>query len=50
MIDDEGPLPTDARATLAAIRARRVASEPGLIHHGAALLGGRAREVRRPIA
>jgi tetratricopeptide (TPR) repeat protein len=51
MIDDEGPLPANARATLAAILAARgatsaaralaarVASEPDLIHHGAYGLG-----------
>jgi DNA-binding winged helix-turn-helix (wHTH) protein len=47
MIDEDGPLPGNARATLAALRAtrgarvearalaERVASEPDLIHHGA---------------
>ncbi|MGH2436246.1 MAG: tetratricopeptide repeat protein, partial [bacterium] len=47
MIDEEGPLPGNARATLAAFRAargatsearalaQRVATEPDLIHHGA---------------
>lgn len=51
MINDEGPLPGNARATLAAFRAargatsearalaKRVASEPDLIHHGAYGLG-----------
>jgi TolB-like protein/DNA-binding winged helix-turn-helix (wHTH) protein len=51
MINDEGPLASNARATLAAIRAARgatssaraladrVASEPDLIHHGAYGLG-----------
>jgi TolB-like protein/DNA-binding winged helix-turn-helix (wHTH) protein len=51
MIDDEGPLPGNARATLAAFRAaggatsearalaQRVAAEPDLIHHGAYGLG-----------
>ena len=51
MIDEEGPLPGNARATLAALwaarwatsearaLAERVASEPDLIHHGAYGLG-----------
>ena len=60
MIDDEGPLPGNARATLAAIRAargatsearalaERVASEPDLIHHGAYGLGTVYAQLRDP--
>ena len=60
MIDDEGPLPGNARATLAAIRAargtssearalaERVASEPELIHHGAYGLGTAYAQLRDP--
>jgi len=60
MIDDEGPLPGNARATLAAIRAARgassearslaegVASERELIHHGAYGLGTVYAQLRDP--
>jgi TolB-like protein/DNA-binding winged helix-turn-helix (wHTH) protein/Tfp pilus assembly protein PilF len=60
MIDDEGPLPGNARATLAAIRAargassearalaERVASERALIHHGAYGLGTAYAQLRNP--
>ncbi len=60
MIDDEGPLPGNARATLAAIRAargassearalaERVASERELIHHGAYGLGTAYAQLRDP--
>ena len=62
MIDEEGPLPGNARATLAAIRAARgassdaralaarVASEPDLIHHGAYGLGTAYAQLRDPTA
>ena len=60
MIDDEGPLPGNARATLAALRAargatsdaralaQRVAAEPDLIHHGAYGLGTAYAQLREP--
>ena len=60
MSDDEGPLPGNARATLAAFRAargasaearalaERVASEAGLIHHGAYGLGTAYTQLREP--
>jgi len=60
MIDDEGPLPGNARATLAAFRAargarsearahaQRVATEPDLIHHGAYGLGTAYAQLRDP--
>lgn len=60
MIDDEGPLPGNARATLAAFRAargatsearalaQRVAIEPDLIHHGAYGLGATYAQLRDP--
>ena len=60
MIGDEGPLPGNARATLAAIRAARgatsearalagrVASEPELIHHGAYGLGAAYAQLGEP--
>ena len=62
MIDDEGPLPGNARATLAAIRAargatsearalaERVASEPALNHHAAYGLGATHAQLRDPTA
>ena len=62
MIDDAGPLPGNARASLAAIRAaqgagsearalaERVASEPELIHHGAYGLGAAYAQLRDPVA
>jgi TolB-like protein/Tfp pilus assembly protein PilF len=58
MIEDDGPLPGNARATLAAFRAargassearalaERVASEPDLIHHGAYGLGTAYAQLR----
>jgi TolB-like protein/DNA-binding winged helix-turn-helix (wHTH) protein len=58
MINDEGPLPGNARATLTAIRAargatsearalaQRVATEPDLIHHGAYGLGTAYAQLR----
>jgi len=60
MIEDEGPLPGNARATLAAFRAargatsearalaQRVAREPDLIHHGAYGLGTAYAQLRDP--
>jgi TolB-like protein/DNA-binding winged helix-turn-helix (wHTH) protein len=60
MVDDDGPLPGNARATLAAIRAaqgatsearalaERVASERDLIHHGAYGLGTAYAQLRDP--
>lgn len=60
MIDDEGPLPGNARATLAAIRAirgdtsearalaERVASERELNHHAAYGLGTAYAQLRDP--
>jgi TolB-like protein/DNA-binding winged helix-turn-helix (wHTH) protein/tetratricopeptide (TPR) repeat protein len=62
MIDDAGPLPGNARASLAAFRAAqgahsearalaaRVASEPELIHHGAYGLGATYAQLRDPAA
>ena len=62
MIDDAGPLPGNARASLAAIRAaqgaasearalaERVASEPELIHHGAYGLGAAYAQLSDPVA
>jgi TolB-like protein/DNA-binding winged helix-turn-helix (wHTH) protein/Tfp pilus assembly protein PilF len=60
MIDDEGPLPGNARATLAAIHASRgahaearalaarVATEPDLLHHAAYGLGAAYAQLRDP--
>ena len=60
MIRDTGPLPANARATLAAIRAaggatsearalaERVASEPDLLHHAAYGLGTAYAQLREP--
>jgi TolB-like protein/DNA-binding winged helix-turn-helix (wHTH) protein len=60
LIDDQGPLPGNARATLAALRAKRgartealalaerVASEPDLIHHGAYGLGTAYAQLHDP--
>jgi TolB-like protein/DNA-binding winged helix-turn-helix (wHTH) protein/Tfp pilus assembly protein PilF len=60
MMEDEGPLPGNARATLAALRAargaeaearalaERVASEVDLIHHGAYGLGSAYAQLRDP--
>jgi tetratricopeptide (TPR) repeat protein len=62
MIGDEGPLPGNARATLAALRAARgatpearaladrVAAEPDLIHHAAYGLGAAYAQLRDPPA
>jgi DNA-binding winged helix-turn-helix (wHTH) protein/TolB-like protein len=62
MIEEEGPLPGNARATLAALRASRgatsdaralvarVAAEPDLIHHGAYGLGTAYAQLRDPAA
>jgi hypothetical protein len=60
MIGTDGPLPGNARATLAALLAsrgatadarllaRRVAAEPDLIHHGAYGLGTAYAQLRDP--
>jgi tetratricopeptide (TPR) repeat protein len=60
MIDDEGPVAGNARATLAALRAARgagrearalaesVASEPDLLHHAAYGLGSAYAQLRDP--
>jgi TolB-like protein/DNA-binding winged helix-turn-helix (wHTH) protein len=60
MIKDEGAVPGNARATLAALRAargataearalaKRVVSEPDLIHHGAYGLGTAYAQLREP--
>jgi TolB-like protein/DNA-binding winged helix-turn-helix (wHTH) protein/Tfp pilus assembly protein PilF len=62
MISDEGPVPGNARATLAALRAARgatadarhlaeqVASEPHLLHHAAYGLGTAYAQLRDPPA